>query len=118
MNRLRNLTPFKVLRIAASLTLDDITYTAVTPGAAGNSIQIEYVDPGTPNAPTSATWDSFTLILSVSLGTDPSGTLNATADDVQSVVNGTSPLLTSSVTGSGINFQSVYPPTNLTGGVG
>lgn len=81
---------------AAALTtafgLDaDLTWTATNVGQAGNAIQVEYVDPGMASQSLSASYDSGTKVLTISLATDStpfpsSATLASSGDGVITVL--------------------------------
>ena len=101
----------------AAAVIQDITYTAVNAGTAGNSIEITYVDPGLPNNALSITVVGDAI--EVSLETDGTSTLISDADDVQTAINlhGQASLLVSAVvSGTGSTVQTVQAPTNLVGG--
>lgn len=106
---------------AASLTLDfaaagsGITYTAVTPGSAGNQIRVRYRDPGESSAVLAVTVNDRDI--SVALATDVDGTIISTADEIATAISGdadASALVTAVADGTGI--VSVQSYTNLTGG--
>ena len=76
---------------AASLTTalagdnNDVTYTADTEGAAGNSITVEYVDPGAASSLLDVTVAGTAI--TVSLATDARSAISSTANDVMAAVN-------------------------------
>ena len=86
----------------------------MTAGTVGNSIEIEFVNPGSNNAPLSVSVSGNKI--TVNLATNDSGTITSTASHIVSAINGdgdASALVTASGTGSdAVSTGSV----TLTGG--
>ena len=68
----------------ANAVQNDLVFTAVASGAAGEAVMIEYVDPFIANSPLGVTVTGTTI--TVSLGTDALGVLNSTANAVKAAV--------------------------------
>lgn len=100
----------------ATLTVQDLDYTAIVDGTFGNSITITYVNPGVPNSPLSVSVSGTDI--TVSLETNSGGTLISTADDVLGAIEGSdaSTLIEVVVSGSGSNVQTAAVQTPLAGG--
>lgn len=64
---------------------NDIRYTAVADDVAGNSISVEYVDPGALSQPLSVSVEGRKI--TVSLATDGAGVITSTAADIMAAVN-------------------------------
>lgn len=103
---------------ASVLTDQSLTYTAVTPGTAGDAITIELIDPGA-NDQTLAVAVVASTRIQVSLATDSGGTITSTGDDVKAAVNADSPGAADLVLVSGTNASPVtaLAETPLAGGV-
>lgn len=102
--------------VAASLELQDITYTAIVPS--GNNIRIRYVDPEMASAPLSVSVSNEDI--TVNLETDNNGIITSTADDIQlavSLSSNVSVLVAAEVTGTGSNIQSATIYQDLSGGM-
>ena len=100
---------------AATGDLAGVTFTAKTPGAAGNSIQIEFVDPS--DSDQSLNIDVSGNTITVNLATDNSGNITSTVDAIVAAINGhagASALVTAS--GSGTTPVSAGGPITLSGG--
>lgn len=112
-------------------TLDkQIVWTARKPGAAGNNIDIEYVDPGTANAELSVevTRDADGSVhIVVNLATDGSSVITTTAADAQDAVedsagtpggpHGAADFVSASLgSGDGSTLLTATGPTALAGG--
>lgn len=113
--------------VKASLTTDlvgdnnNLVFTAVDGGVAGNSISVTYVDP-------QAAWGELTVSvdgtdITVSLSTDGDGIIVATANHVLNAVNthlGASALVVATNINSdpltGVGVVTAMPKTFLTGG--
>lgn len=96
-----------------------VTFTATVAGRAGNVIVVEAIagtpDPDNPaSVETTAEWDSIALKLSITLGCDEKGELNATASDVASAANA-APNVKLSVAGTGVGPVAPFS-LQLTGG--
>lgn len=100
----------------ATLVVQDLTYTSIADGTFGNSITIEYLDPGQSSQPLSVQVTSTAI--EVSLETDGSGTLISTASDILGAIQGSdaSSLVDVAVTGTGSNVQTAAASAPLTGG--
>lgn len=116
-----------VAGVASSLTLDPtadpdntIIWTAVSKGTTGDLIQIEYVDPGTPNASLSFTRTG--ALVQVNLATDGGSTITTTAADVVTAAalnTEVSEIVTTALpTGNtGTGLLAAFSATNLANGV-
>lgn len=96
---------------AASVVIQDLTYTADTAGAAGNNITIEYVGGGTAGSETVSVAGS---VIEVTIEDGVS-----TATQVKAAIDGEAPaaaLVDVTVSGTGSNAQDVQGPTALAGG--
>ncbi|HXB12018.1 MAG TPA: hypothetical protein VNZ45_08545, partial [Bacteroidia bacterium] len=109
-----SVTPSK-LGIAASVVIQDITYTAVNGGAGGNSITIAYVEDGVAGFETvNVSGNAIT----VHIGNHT--VLGSTATQVQAAINlsaAASLLVTPVISGTASNIQLATAATHLTGGV-
>lgn len=94
--------------VAATLTTTmgiadaEILYTADTPGALGNNITVEYVDPGVINSALSVSVTNTAIV--VSLETDGAGAMISTGAQVTAAVNANAAaaaLVTAADTGTG-----------------
>jgi hypothetical protein len=72
------------LTTALTGTNNDLKFTAVTPGAAGNSITVTYVDPPTNNATLSVDVDGTDI--TVNLATNGSSAVTSTAAQVAAAI--------------------------------
>jgi hypothetical protein len=98
--------------VAASVVVGDLTYTAATRGAAGNSITVEYEDTATAGNETVTVLGTDILIgieSGVSTATEIKAAFDAEPDAVA--------LAAVAVTGTGSNAQSTTPETALENGV-
>lgn len=75
-----------VLTTALTGANNDLTYTAVQPGAAGNSVTIRYVVAGT-STPLSVSVNKETRAITVNVATDGAGAATSTAAAVRNAVN-------------------------------
>ncbi len=96
-----------------------VTFTATVAGRAGNVIVVEAVagtpDPDNPaSVETTVEWDSTALKLSITLGCDEKGELNATASEVASAANA-APDVKLTVAGTGVGPVAPFS-LQLTGG--
>lgn len=66
--------------------LEGVSFTAVTAGTVGNSIEIEFVDPGSNDASLSVSVSGNKI--TVNLATDSSGNITSTASQIVSAING------------------------------
>lgn len=101
----------------ASLVEQDITYTAVTAGAGGNSITITYVNPGTTNQGLSV--GVVGNAITVNLATNSVPALTSTATQIQAAVAAypaAAALVTGVVTGTGSTVETAAASTPLAGG--
>lgn len=100
----------------ADLVVQDITYISVVDGVFGNSITIEYVNPGVNNSPLSVQVSDTAI--TVSLETNSGGSLISIANDIFGAINGSdaSSLVVVDVTGTGSNVQTAAATTPLAGG--
>jgi anaerobic selenocysteine-containing dehydrogenase len=112
-----------VNKAAATLTPNGansgLTYTAVTAGAAGNSITVTYVNPGTPSAALDVTVAGSAI--TVSLATDAGSLVTSTANLVLAAVNADVEanllvVVAKPTTSDGTALVSATGPTSLTGG--
>ncbi len=103
--------------VFATLVVQDLTYTSLVDGVFGNSVTIEYVDPGAPSSPLSVTVTGTAI--SVSLETSSGSALVSTADDIVGAIQGSdaSSLVDVTVTGTGSNVQAAAAAAPLTGGL-
>lgn len=103
------------LGTAASVIIQDITYTAVNAGASGNSITIQYIEDGIAGLETVVV--TGTAIV-VNIGNHT--VLGSTATQVQTALvasHATSLLITSIITGTPSNIQLAVATTPLVGGI-
>jgi hypothetical protein len=100
----------------ADLVVHDITYTSIVDGPFGNSITIEYTNPGAPSQPLSVQVTGTDI--SVSLETNGGSALISTATDVLGAIQGSDAqsLVDAVVTGTGSNVQAIEAATPLAGG--
>lgn len=111
----------------ATLTTDlvgdnnDLTFTAVPPGTAGNAIEIIYRDPSANNAELSISVAESTQTITVYLATGSGGAITSTAQQVMDAINAdelaakwVSAALATGNDGSGI--VTAMGPTSLSGG--
>ena len=107
--------------LSTALTGDnnDLTFTAVVPGAAGNQLEVAYVDPSGNNQTLAVTVADG--VISVSLATGAGGAITSTANDILAAVNADATagtLVTASLktgnTGAGV--VTAMSATNLSGG--
>lgn len=110
--------------VAASLSVSagsgncTLIYTAVVPGAAGNSITIEYIDPNASNSPLSVSVTGVSNI-KVRCATDYNGRIVSTADEIKNLINSTpstNVLVVAANSGFGHGYVAVFTTTNLTNG--
>lgn len=97
----------------------DVVFTAVKPGAAGNSITIEYKDPRLANQALGVTVNGNSII--ISLATDGTGKITTTAQDIINLINGdasASQLVTASQKGDKADgVVNAKQAVSLTGGL-
>ena len=100
----------------ADLIVQDLTYTSLVDGTFGNSITIEYLDPGANSSPLSVSVVGTDI--TVSLETNGGGSITSTANDVLGAIQGSdaSTLVDVAVTGTGSNVQTAAAQTPLAGG--
>ena len=101
--------------VKAALVNQGLTYTAITPGAAGDSITIELFDPEDNDIPLSVETTGTNIV--VTLETDGGGLIVSTADDVKALINGdidASALVF--VSGSGMSALTALVQTPLASG--
>ena len=104
--------------LKALKAIQDLTFTADSAGAAGDLINITYID----SSPAISVPLSVILTgddIEVTLGTDLTGALSSTADAIKTLLDGT-PLVAAkvdiTVTGTGTTIQAVQAQTFLEGG--
>jgi fibronectin-binding autotransporter adhesin len=73
----------------ANATNNDLVFTAVASGAAGETVMVEYVDPFTADSPLSVSVVGSTI--SVSLGTDAAKLITSTAAAIKAAVEASAP---------------------------
>lgn len=107
--------------VSTNLTGDnnDLTFTAVAPGAAGNSITVEYVDPGANDAELSV--DVTGNAITVNLATDETGEITSTAADILAAIEGSAAAsalvtVTDKAGNDGTGVVTELAETNLSGG--
>lgn len=101
--------------VAASLVVQDLTYTADVRGTAGNSITIQYIGDGTAGAET-----VDVTVNAIVVHMDPTAVTGSTATQIKTAVDASVPasaLISVAVTGVGENVQAVAASTPLAGGV-
>jgi len=112
-------------RATLSTNLDgdnnDLTFTAVPPGTAGNAIEIIYSDPSANDAELSISVDEETLTITVSLATGSGGAITSTASEIMAAINAdqeasrwVSAALKTGNTGAGV--VTAMGSSSLTGG--
>jgi len=101
--------------VAASLIVQDLTYTADLRGTAGNSITIAYTAGGTAGA------EVVTVVGSaISVSIDVTPVTGSTADQVKTAVDASvaaSALISVAVSGTGATVQAAAAATPLAGGI-
>ena len=97
---------------SATATLEGVTFTAVAEGAAGNGIEIEFVDPEDNNAVLDITVANK---ITVTLATDEDGNITSTASDIVAAINGNSNA-NALVTAAGTGTDAVNDGTATTAG--
>lgn len=101
--------------VAASLIVQDLTYTADLRGTAGNSITIAYTSGGTAGA------EVVTVVASaISVQIDVTAITGSSATQVKAAVDASvaaSALISVAVTGSGATVQAAAAATPLAGGI-
>jgi hypothetical protein len=104
--------------IAATLTIADITYTAVNSiFFSGNSVSVAYTNPGAANSALAVTVSGNAI--SVSLATNGSSAITSTATQIQAAIAAypaAAALVTAAITGTGSNIQTAHTAANLAGG--
>jgi hypothetical protein len=103
--------------VQASKVIQDLTYTAVAYGTAGNSITIRYVDPAGNDQALAVS--VIASAITVSLATGPAGAITSTAAQIKAAVDASSPahaLVTVAVTGTGSTVQTAASVVNLASG--
>lgn len=99
--------------VKASLELQDLTYTAVNPGSAGNSISIEYTDGATAGSEVVSVLGNA-ISIQIEDGVSTATQIKAAYD----LVAGAVALATVAITGTGGNAQDLEAEQNLAGGTG
>ena len=110
--------PGATATVAASVAVQDITYTARELGSNGNAIMVDYVDPGVPDSALQVTVSG--PVITVSLETDGSSVIVSTADEVLEAIETSEPadaLVEGVISGTGTNVQTANSQT-LMGGDG
>ena len=103
--------------VQASKVIQDLTYTAVAYGTAGNAITVRYVDPGAINQAISVA--VVASAITVNLATDGAGLITSTATQVKAAVDASSPahaLVSVAVSGTGSTVQAAVGATALANG--
>lgn len=97
--------------LKASLAIEDITYTAVAAGAAGNSITIEYLDDGTAGAETvGVVGNAITVHMEAGV---------STATQIKAAIDLSAPalaLVSAAITGTAGDAQADHAAAPLVGG--
>ncbi|MCA1031444.1 flagellin [Bacillus timonensis] len=129
INRIGNTTEFNTQKLLngekttntvsakSSLVIGDLTFNADTAGSAGNDLSIEFVAASGASASTSVALSGNKI--TVTLGTDGSSVVNATAANVKSALDGDAgiaALIDTTISGTGANVQAATAEANLTGG--
>jgi hypothetical protein len=104
-------TPAAGADVAATITIQGVTFTAAVAGEEGNNIEVEFVQRTYVSATTTATLtdDGLNRIVEVFLGTNGGGTPNATQANVVSAVAGLSATLTAVAASGGTGVTVDYP---------
>lgn len=100
--------------LIASKVIQDLTYTAQSPGAAGNATTIAYIGDGTAGSETVGVVGS-----AISVHMDPTPVTGSTATQIKAAVDASSPahaLVSVAVSGTGSNVQTTQSATHLAGG--
>ena len=103
--------------VAAGGELSGVTFTAQEPGAAGNEIEIVFVDPESNAAELGVVVDDKTI--TVSLATDGSGDITSTVNEIVEAINehaGASALVSAAGTGETAVTLGTEPTVTLSGG--
>lgn len=100
----------------ASKVIQDLTYTSLVDGVYGNSITIQYLNPGAISQPLSV--NVAGTAITVSLATNGAGALTSTATQVKNAIEGSdaSSLVDVVVSGVGGTVQIAQAVTALVGG--
>jgi hypothetical protein len=95
---------------------DDVRFTAVAAGSAGNAVSVTIFDPGTPNAPLTVAVIGSALV--VGLGTDAAGVATSTVQQMVAAISAhpTSPASASVLAGTGTAPAGMLAQTSLAGG--
>ncbi len=96
-----------------------VLFVANEPGSAGNDICIEYTDPSANNSPLSVSWDGTSKTISVSLGTDASGNIVSTGEEIAAAINAdtdTSGQVTAYAGGDGTGVVEEFTATDFADG--
>ena len=107
----------RVLAIASTLEVQDLTYTAKTAGVAGDSITIAYIDPPGNNVALSVAVTGTDIV--VTLATNGSSVVTSTAAQIKAAVDAkveAAALVSVAVTGTGTTVQAAAGATPLAGG--
>jgi hypothetical protein len=99
--------------VTASLVVQDITYTMIQPGTAGNSISVEYLNTTTAGNEVASLVSSSQIQVTIESGV-------STATQVLAALNANVTLVANInfvITGTAGNAQVTYAQTNLSGGV-
>jgi len=111
---------FATLETALTGSNNDITYTAVTPGDAGNAISVVYTDPAAANQALSVT--ARNNLITVNLATNGASAITSTATLVLAAVQAharAAQLVSAALSGaSGAGVVTAMAETNLAGGSG
>lgn len=108
----------------ATITLDmtaasaDLTFTAVTAGAAGNEYAVEVTTLGTPGAGLAVSYNPTTKVTTIYAGCDENGDISSTAADVKAAVNAgpSAAFIQCEDEGDGSGLVNVKAQTALAGG--
>lgn len=98
--------------VAASLVKDDLTFTAVTPGVAGNSLDVEFLDDTTAGLE----WAHFSGSKLTIHGESTVSTANALKAAVDDSVSGSSKISVTVADGQGSSAQTAFVSDDLENG--
>lgn len=105
-----------VVGVAASKTIQGVLFEAVTAGAAGNDITVEFTDPGAINATTTfSVSGTAIMVVLASDGTDITATATSLVADFADAPSTVTDLIT--VSGTGTDSLVEAAAVNMTGGV-
>jgi len=99
--------------VKASLVAQDITYGAITAGAEGNSLQVQYLDTVTAGNEQATVVNGNTIQVAIQSGVSTATQVHAALVANSSITSN----VTFPITGVGNNAQTAFGPTPLAGGV-